>query len=132
MALFHTINSLAGHVFEGQFNVTFNLASSVVIGDVGKPVTLDTTTGNTVKVAGDGDVIFGRLETFEDRQTGKVGAVAFKFIQNFPVKSGDLLAVGDTAVGSTVSGEIKKAGANNHSQNFVVAIASGVATLAKV
>lgn len=131
MAQFHTINDLSGFTF-GDFSLTFNLATAVVEADIGKPMTLDTTTGTTMKVAGDGDVIFGRLETFEARTAGKVGTVSTKFVQKFPVKAADALAVGDTAVGSVISGEIKKAPANDHSQNYVIAIASGVATLAKL
>jgi hypothetical protein len=50
--------------------------------DLGKALTLDTTAPNTMKLAGDGDPVHGRLETYEDRSqqgAGKVGTVQRQF-----------------------------------------------------
>jgi hypothetical protein len=103
--------SLRGYFLE-DFNFTFLLNSAIVAADVGKAVSLDGTTANTVKLAADNDRIIGRLETFEDReQEGiKVGAVSLKFLQRLPVKTGltgaEAVVVGSTVVGAG-SGEVK-------------------------
>ena len=53
------------------------LASSIVKADEGKPVTIDSA-NNRVKIAGDGDIIFGYLRVVEDRDVEgiKVGTIA--------------------------------------------------------
>lgn len=63
----------------------------------------------TLKLAADGDEIFGRLETLEDRsQDGGalVGDVSLRFIGALPMKSGETPAVGASIVGAG-SGEVK-------------------------
>lgn len=98
--------------FMEHAQLTFNLKSDIVAGDVGKAVAQDTTAANTVKLAGDGDVIVGRLETFENRvQEGiLVGAVSLQFLNTLPVKSGlsggDVIALGKFLVGAG-AGEVK-------------------------
>lgn len=133
MASFHTGVRLEGFHIETSI-ITFVCKSTMTIADVGKPVAIDTTANGQVKVAGDGDRIFGYLESFEDRvvEGDKVGAVAQRFGMSFKIKSGDALAVGDTAVGSAVSGEVKKAAANDPSDNVVVSVANGRAVIHKL
>lgn len=101
-----------------EFHYPFNLASAVTADDVGKPVALDTTAANTVKVAGDGDVIVGKLTTYENRaiEGVKVGAVALKGGFKF-TKSG-VIAVGSSVQGA--AGGAVKALAANYALNMVV------------
>jgi hypothetical protein len=124
-----------------DFTFTMNLASGITAADVGKAVALDTA-ANTVKLAGDGDNIYGRLETFEDRkQQGiKVGAVSRKFRSKLPVKSGltsfNVVAVGDTVVGAG-SGEVKASNSGSAKtpdiyKNTVVEVGSGYAIVEKL
>lgn len=85
---------------------TYLISGTVTDNDVGKAVTLDTTAANTVKLAGAGDAIFGRLEVYEDRAVLglKVASVAREFKDLIPIATGltgfDVVAVGDTVVGS--------------------------------
>lgn len=99
-----------GFPFE-DFTFTYELASAIVVGDVGKAVAVDASAGNTVKLAGDGDAIFGRLETFEDRTLEgiKVGAVSRKFKAKLKAVASHGLAVGDAVCGSTTAGVVRKA-----------------------
>ena len=70
-------------------------------------MTIDTT-ANTVRLAGDGDPIDGRLETVEDRaQEGiLVGTVAFRFANTLPIKTGETVVIG-SAVQGAGSGKVK-------------------------
>lgn len=121
--------SLRGMI-HNDFHYPFMISGTVTAADLGKPVTLDKTAANTVKIAGDGDTILGQLVTYEDRKVEgvKVATVALRGGWAFKVKSGDALAIGDTAVGAG-AGEIKKATANDLNQNVVVEISGGVATV---
>lgn len=90
------------------FHFAFNLASAITAADVGKAVAIDTSTARTVKLAGDGDVILGRLETVEDRTVEgiKIGTVALKGALKVPYKTGETMALGGMVVGAG-SGEVK-------------------------
>lgn len=97
-----------------DFTFTMNVSGAVTRAHVGRAVALDTTADNTVKLAGDGDEIYGRLESLE---TGgldglTVGAVSTKFQAPLPVKAGlaglNVVARGDTVVGAG-DGEVKAA-----------------------
>lgn len=100
-----------GFSFE-DYKFTYFVSGSPTSADVGKAVSQDTTAASTVKLAADGDTIFGRLETFEDRSVlgVKVGTVARKIKDILPIKSGltglNAVAVGDTVVGAG-GGEVK-------------------------
>ncbi|MBC2806557.1 hypothetical protein C3Y94_025745 [Rhizobium ruizarguesonis] len=122
MANFHTKVSLRGFHFE-DFILTFTLAAGIVAADSGKAVSVDASGPNKVKLAGDGDTIIGRLQTVEDRKVeGQlVGAVELKFANLIPIKAGDLIAVGDTAIGGG-GGTVKKAATADHAKNFVAEI----------
>lgn len=99
--------SLQG-LFQEEWAFPFNLKTGITSADVGKAVSLDTSAANTVKLAGDGDVILGRLEVVENRvQEGVlVGTVMLKGGLKFPVKTGETVNVGDTIQGAG-SGEVK-------------------------
>lgn len=87
---------------QNEWLFTMNLATGIDADDIGKAVSLDTTK-NKVKLAADGDIIFGRLEVVEDNG---LGTVSLKFVEELPVKSGETFAVGDTAIGAG-AGEVK-------------------------
>lgn len=99
--------SLKG-IFIEDFMFPFNLKAGITTSDVGKAVALDASAANTVKLAGDGDRIIGRLEVVENRVSEGilVGTVALKGSFQFPVASGQTVNVGDTIQGAG-SGEVK-------------------------
>lgn len=84
------------------------LNSAIVIGDIGKAVSVDGTTANQVKLAADGDVILGVLASFEDRTVEgvKVGTIELCGGFELPVKTGETMVVGQYAQGAG-SGEVK-------------------------
>lgn len=110
----YTPNAVVANSFSfPDYTFTMNVSGAVVQADVGKAVTLDTATANTVKLAAAGDRIYGRLESLE---TGgldglTVGAVSRKYRAILPVASGlaglDVPAIGDTVVGSATAGAVK-------------------------
>jgi hypothetical protein len=136
----YTPNGVVTQLFRfPDFQFTYNVSGSVTAADLGKAVAFDTTATNTIKLAGDGDVVIGRLEAFEDRtQEGiKVGTVARKIRGKFPVKTGltgfNAVAVGDTVVGAG-AGEVKalnsgSAKTPNQALNTVVEIGTGFAVV---
>lgn len=109
----YSLNAVVPSTFSlPDFTFTMNVSGAVTLQDVGKAVSLDTTQDNTVKLAGDGDEIYGRLASVE---TGgldglTVGAVETKFQAPLPVKAGltgfAVVARGDTVVGAG-NGEVK-------------------------
>lgn len=111
-----------------DFHYPFLLAAAVVAADVGKPMAVDVTAPNTLKVAADGEQILGRLETFEDRTIEgiKVGAVSIRGGWSFPITG--TVAVGDTVVGAG-GGNVRAAVEANHADNVVVQVAAGRATI---
>lgn len=104
--------------------IPFNLHSSVVAADVGKPVSISGT--RQVRVAADGARIVGRLKTFEDRVSEgvKVGTVEMQGGFKWAVKAADALAVGDSCVGAA-NGEIKTTATANGT--LVTAVSGGFA-----
>jgi hypothetical protein len=116
-------------------NRTVNLASTIVRADEGKALTLDTSAPNKFKLAGDGDLIFGRLEVFEDRanEGTKVGNAKLHLMGvKLPIKSGSTVNVGDYVVGAG-DGEVKAEVATDEtvrpSNLYVVEVANGFATV---
>jgi hypothetical protein len=80
----------------------------------GKAVSLDTTAAGTVKLAADGDAIFGRIYVAEKRTVlgMNVASVARKFKERVPTAAGYTTpAVGDRVIGGG-NGTVKKATAN--------------------
>lgn len=83
-------------------DLTFILAAGIKAEHVGLAVAQDTSAANTVKLAGDGDVIVGRLESFEDR-TATEGVVvgAVKLVGGLELKKSEAaMQVGDSVVGA--------------------------------
>lgn len=122
----YTPNAVVAHSFSfPDFTFTMNVSGAVTRNDVGKAVALDITLPNTVKLAGDNDVIYGRLETLE---TGgldglTVGAISRKFRAILPTTGA--LAVGDTVCGSATPGVAKAAAADSVDRNTVLQILTG-------
>ncbi len=80
----------------------------------GKVVSQDTAAASTVKLAGDGDAIFGRVRTAENRSVLgiKTAAIQRKFKELVPTAAGySAPAVGDRVIGGG-AGTVKKATAN--------------------
>lgn len=90
-----------------DYTFTMNVSGTVAITDVGKAVTLDPATPNTVKLAGDNDHVYGRLESLEkgglDGLT--VGAVSRKFRSIVPTAAA--VTVGAEVSGSATAGAVK-------------------------
>lgn len=124
--------TLAGFHFE-DWSLTFNLAAGITANDIGKAVSLNGTTANSVKLAADGDVIIGRLATYEDRTIEgiKVGAVELKFANTLPIVSGGGSVVVGGSVQGAGNGEVK-AVTFDPSLNYVVEVNGLVATVIKV
>lgn len=135
---FHTSVNLRGYRFE-DFTLTVALNSAITATDVGKALTWDTAAANRMKLAGDGDVVIARLDVFEDRTNageGKVGTAEFKFANRLPIKSGETVNVGDTAVGAG-GGEVKTRKVSNvatpdYTQNYVAQIDGTYAIVVKL
>jgi hypothetical protein len=92
--------SLRGIVFEDHW-LPFNISGAPTTADVGKAVALDVTAPNTVKLAGDQDRVFGRLEAVEVRgqESVTVCTVSTKFCDVLPAFAAEVFIVGDSAVG---------------------------------
>lgn len=120
-----------GHVLN-DFHFTYLLNAAIVAADVGKAVTLDTAAANTVKLAGNADKVFGRLETFEDRTTLgiKVGTVSRKFKDRLP-KTAAAIAVGDSVTGSATAGSVITAVTADPS-NIVIEVLTGFVVVEKL
>lgn len=139
----YTPNSVVTQLFSFEdFMFTYLVSGTVTAADVGKAVTIDATAANTVKLAGDDDEVFGRLETYEDRtQEGiKVGTVSRKMRAKLPTDTGltgfDVPAVGDTVVGST-AGAIKalnngSAKTPDQTKNTVIEVGTGFVVVEKL
>jgi hypothetical protein len=107
--------SLRG-LYHDDFQYPFLLAAGITIADQGKAVTLDASAANTVKLAGDGDRIIGRLEVVEIRvQEGiNIGTVSIMGGLDFPAKAGYVAASGDNLVGAA-GGLVNKGGVGAYS-----------------
>ena len=95
-------------------DLTFVLAAGITAKHVGLAVAQDTSAANTVKLAGDDDVIVGRLESFEDRSATEgvvVGTV--KLVGGMEMKKSEAaMKVGDSVVGAG-NGLVKAGSAAN-------------------
>ena len=109
------INLVQSHYFPlDDFQFTYNLSGTVTQADIGKALTWDKTAANTMKLAGDGDAVDGRLWQVEDRGAGLlVGSVERKFKAKLPVAASHGCAIGDSVSGSATAGLVKKAAAAN-------------------
>jgi hypothetical protein len=104
--------SLRG-LYHDEFQYPFLLAAGITKADEGKAVTPDASAANTVKLAGDGDRIIGRLEVVEIRvQEGiNIGTVSIMGGLDYPLKGGEAALVNGDAVVGGGAGTIRKAGA---------------------
>lgn len=121
----------AGVTLRGQTQpdsrYTFILDAAIVVGDIGKAVSVKAGSANTVKLAAAGELVVGRLYSFEDRTVEgiKVGTVETR--GGFVLTTTGVVAVGDSVVGDAIAGTVK-AGAD--SRNRVVEIpAAGTAVV---
>lgn len=130
--------SLAG-MYHEDWQYPFFISGDVSHEDIGKAVTLDTSKANTVKLAGDGDPVLGRLEVYEDRvQEGiKVATVNLAGGMKLPVKEGETVNIGDAVIGAG-SGEVRSViptGAEADdvipTDNIVVEVGSGFCVVVK-
>lgn len=115
-----------------DFHYPFNLAAGTTTNDLGKPVALDASGPNKVKVAGDGDEIIGKLVTVENRTIEGllVGTVELFGGWRFDILAADTLAVGDAVIGAA-GGKVKK-GAAGAGRLRAVEVANGQAVCIKV
>lgn len=116
----------AGVTLRGQTQpesrYTFVLDAAIVVGDIGKAVAIKAGSANTVKLAAAGELVVGRLYSFEDRTVEgiKVGTVETR--GGFVMTTTGVVAVGNSVVGDAIVGTVK-AGAD--SRNRVVEILTG-------
>ena len=116
----------AGVTLRGQTQpesrYTFVLDAAIVVGDIGKAVSIKAGSANTVKLAAAGELVVGRLYSFEDRTVEgiKVGTVETR--GGFVMTTTGVVAVGNSVVGDAIAGTVK-AGAD--SRNRIVEILTG-------
>ena len=116
----------AGVTLRGQTQpesrYTFVLEAAIVVGDIGKAVSIKAGSANTVKLAAAGELVVGRLYSFEDRTVEgiKVGTVETR--GGFVMTTTGVVAVGNSVVGDAIAGTVK-AGAD--SRNRIVEILTG-------
>lgn len=108
-----------------EFHYPFNLAAGTTAADVGKPVALDATAANTVKIAGDGETVIGKLVVVENRaiEGVLVGTVALK--GGFKFSTTGSVVVGGSVQGAG-GGNVKPLAAN-YALNMVVEVGTGYA-----
>ncbi len=102
-----------------DFRFTFRLTAGMVAADIGKPVALSTAANNTVKLAGDDDVVIGRLLTYRNLTTEGIIVGTVELKGGFRFNTAGAVAVGNQVVGSATAGAVK-AGVNPRS--LVVAV----------
>lgn len=131
----YTPGSPISHGFvieDSQF--TYLLSGTITIADIGKAVMLDTAAANTVKLTQLAeDVVFGRLETFEDRiSLGiKVGTVARNFKGKLP-KAANVITIGQSVAGSAVAGIVKAALTQDTNRNIVIEVGTDFVVVEKL
>ena len=97
-----------------DFRFTFRLTAGMVAADIGKPVALSTAANNTVKLAGDDDVVIGRLLTYRNLTTEGIIVGTVELKGGFRFNTAGAVAVGNQVVGSATAGAVK-AGVNQRS-----------------
>lgn len=102
-----------------DFRFTFRLTAGMVAADIGKPVALSTAANNTVKLAGDGDVVIGRLLTYRNLTTEGIIVGTVELKGGFRFDTTGAVAVGNQVVGSATAGAVK---AGTNPRSLVVAV----------
>lgn len=95
---------------------TYNLSGDLDRNTLGYAVTLDKTAPSTMKLAGAGDPVHGRLCTLEDRTQQNAGVtctVQRCFKEQMPAAIGHGIAIGDSVEGGATPGLVEKAAAAN-------------------
>lgn len=95
-----------------DFIFTYNLAAGIGQDQLGQALTLDTTAASTMKLAGDGAPIHGRLMQAEDRTqqgAGLTGSVQRKFKEKLKAIPAAGIAVGESVCGSATPGLVRQA-----------------------
>jgi hypothetical protein len=112
------------------FHIAFNMTGTVTQADIGKAVSIDSAAPGSVKLAADGDLVFGKLVTYEARtiEGVTVATVATKFGHQFVVAANAILAIGTSVVGAG-AGLIKTTATANNT--VVLASSAGLATVLK-
>jgi len=110
--------SLVG-IPQNMFRLTCYLAAGITSANKGQPVALDTTANNTVKLAGDGDVIIGNLITVSTGTTEGISAGTVEFKGGFTWNFTGTVVVGNQVVGSATAGSVK---AGTNPRSLVVAV----------
>lgn len=129
------INAIVLEAFSFEtFTFTRYITGTVDATCVGKAVAIDTNAAGSVKLAGDGDAVYGRIFQYEDRtQEGvKVVTVERKFIKRLPTTG--TVNVGDHVVGAG-GGNVKTATyavTNGEARNFVLQVGTGYAVVEKL
>ncbi|WCD44149.1 hypothetical protein Lumi_010 [Xylophilus phage Lumi] len=95
-------------IYDTKYDHTFLLAAGITVADRGKAVAQDPSAPLQCKLAGDGDVVIGRLMSVEDRisEGVLVGAVNRKGYARFKY-TGAAPVVGNSYRGSATAGSIK-------------------------
>lgn len=97
------INGIVLEAFSFEdFTFTRFITGTVDASCVGKAVAIDNTADGSVKLAGDGDEVYGRIYQYEDRtQEGvKVVTCERKFIKRLPKATATVVNRGDHVVGA--------------------------------
>lgn len=120
--------SLRGFYSE-DWNFTWNISGAAVRADVGKVMAQDTATKNTAKLAGDGDLLIGKLSSYENRvQEGViVGTISHK--GSFEIPYTGALTLGASVVGSATPGVAKAAAAGSNPTRVVELLAGNLAVV---
>ncbi len=107
-----------------DFRYTYKISGTIDAStDIGKAITFDSATANTVKLAGDGDLIIGSLFSYEDRTVEgvKLATIDTKGGMALPKEASVTIALGATVVGAG-SGLVKSGTAS--AANFVTEVES--------
>lgn len=129
------VNAIVLEAFSMEdFTFTRYITGTVDASCVGKAVAIDPTAAGSVKLAADGDAVYGRIYQYEDRtQEGvKVVSVERKFIKRLP-KSGTV-NVGDHVIGAG-AGAVKTATyavTNGESRNHVLQVGTDYVVVEKL
>lgn len=120
--------SLRGFYSE-DWNFTWNLSGAVTRADVGKAMSQDTATKNTAKLALDGELLVGKLSSYENRvQEGViVGTLSQK--GSFDIPYTGALTLGASVVGSATPGVVKAAAAGSNPTRVVEILAGNIAVV---
>jgi hypothetical protein len=109
-----------------DFAFTMYLAAGHGLTDeelIGRVVSLDTSANATVKVAADGEAVYGRIFQVEDRSQEGVTTVTVetRFRKRLKKAGATVMALGDTAVGAG-AGLVKSAASDDPAKNVVLAV----------